>query len=74
MAQVLPAGSTITAIAQFDNTAGNPFNPNKPPKLVSERWEDGGNSMRASDEMFQFIITYIPYQKGDETLNLESKQ
>ncbi len=72
-AQVLPAGSTITAIAKFDNTNNNPFNPNKPPKQVSERWEDGGNSMRASDEMFQFIITYIPYQKGDEALNLESK-
>ncbi len=72
-AQVLPAGTKITATAKFDNTSLNPFNPNKPPKRVSERWEDGGNSMRASDEMFQFIITYIPYQKGDETLNLESK-
>ncbi len=73
-AQVLSAGTTITAWAEFDNTVQNHNNPNHPPKQVSERWEDGGNSMRASDEMFQFIITYIPYQKGDEQLTLESKK
>ena len=72
-AQVLPAGSNITAIAMFDNTKNNPNNPNNPPKQVSERWVDGGNSMRASDEMFQFILTYIPYQSGDESLILDSK-
>lgn len=71
-AQVLPAGSKIIAIAEFDNTEKNIHNPNRPPKQVSERWEDGGNSMRATDEMFQFIITYIPYQSGDESLILES--
>jgi hypothetical protein len=29
--------------------------------------------MRASDEMFQFILTYTPYQKGDENISLERK-
>lgn len=72
--QVLPAGSKIVAIAEFDNTVNNINNPNKPPKQVSERWEDGGNSMRASDEMFQFIITYISYRPGDENISLESKK
>jgi hypothetical protein len=29
--------------------------------------------MRAGDEMFQFILTYMDYQKGDEKISLESK-
>jgi len=63
----LPAGTTICAFGEFDNTTNNQLNPNHPPKLVSEK--DG--SMRTTDEMFQFIITYLPYQKGDENINLE---
>lgn len=69
----IPAGTEIVAIAEFDNTAKNPYNPNHPPKTVAERWDYGGASMRASDEMFQFIITYTPYQKGDENISLERK-
>jgi hypothetical protein len=51
----------------FDNTINNPLNPNHPPILVSER----EGSMRTSDEMFQFILTYLPYQLGDENIALE---
>ena len=69
----IPAGSEIVAVAEFDNTKGNPWNPNNPPKTVSERWDSGGASMRASDEMFQFIITYTLYKKGDEFVSLEKK-
>jgi hypothetical protein len=69
----IPAGSEIVAIAEFDNTSNNPWNPNRPPKQVSERWDSGGASMRASDEMFQFIITYTLYKKGDEFVSLEKK-
>lgn len=69
----IPAGSEIVAIAEFDNTTKNPYNPNNPPKTVAERWDYGGASMRASDEMFQFILTYTPYQKGDENISLEKK-
>lgn len=69
----IPAGSEIVAIAEFDNTIANPHNPNRPPKTVAERWDNAGASMRASDEMFQFILTYTPYQKGDENISLESK-
>ncbi len=68
----VPRGSTIFAIAEFDNTAGNPNNPNHPPQLVSERLEFGGSSMRATDEMFQFIITYLGYLPGDEQISLEN--
>jgi len=68
----IPRGSTIYAVAEFDNTVNNPNNPNNPPKQVAERLEYGGSSMRATDEMFQFIITYVGYQPGDEKLSLEN--
>lgn len=67
----IPKGSEIVCIATFDNTSNNPNNPNNPPKKVGERLEFGGASMRASDEMFQFIITYTPYNPGDEEIQLE---
>lgn len=70
----VPKGSEIVAIAEFDNTADNPDNPNKPPKTVGERLEFGGSSMRATDEMFQFIITYTAYKAGDEDFSLLRKQ
>jgi mono/diheme cytochrome c family protein len=64
----IPKGSTIAAIGVYDNTANNPNNPNSPPKEVI-----GTNgSMKATDEMFQFIMKYVPYQQGDENINLDS--
>lgn len=69
----IPRGSVIVAEAVFDNTSANPDNPNRPPKEVGERLEFGGASMRATDEMFQFIITYTAYKPGDENFSLESK-
>jgi hypothetical protein len=69
----LPAGSWIVAEAEFDNTVANLNNPNRPPKKVGERLEYGGASMRAGDEMFQFILTYMLYQKGDEAISLENE-
>jgi len=68
----LPAGTIVVAEAVFDNTAGNPNNPNQPPKQVGERMEYGGASMRAGDEMFQFILTYMDYQTGDEKISLDN--
>lgn len=70
----IPRGSIITVKAVFDNTSTNPLNPNKPPKEVGERWDYGGSSMRASDEMFQFIITYLGYLPGDENISLNPKK
>jgi hypothetical protein len=62
----VPKGSTITAIGIYDNTAENPNNPFSPPREVI-----GTNgSMRVTDEMFQLIVTYVPYQAGDENIAL----
>jgi hypothetical protein len=63
----IPAGSTIVVEGIFDNTIQNKNNPFHPPREVSER----AGSMRASDEMFQFIITLMDYQTGDENISLE---
>lgn len=66
----IPKGSTIVVEAGFDNTARNPNNPFSPPRHIGERLDRGGASMRSTDEMLQFIITYMPYQKGDENIDL----
>jgi hypothetical protein len=63
----IPKGATIHTVGVFDNTRENPNNPFSPPQLVSER----EGSMRTSDEMFQFIVTYLPYMSGDENISLE---
>ncbi len=63
----LTRGTTIVAEGIYDNTRNNPNNPFSPPQLVAER----EGSMRTTDEMFQFIITYLPYQQGDENISLE---
>ena len=65
----IPQGATIHTVGVYDNTRHNPNNPFSPPRLVAER--DG--SMRTSDEMFQFIVTYLPYKNGDENISLEKK-
>jgi hypothetical protein len=63
----IPAGATLIAEGLFDNTEKNPFNPFFPPQEVREP----ENSMKTTDEMFQFIFTYLPYQEGDEEISLE---
>ncbi|MFY0644703.1 MAG: hypothetical protein JXR19_09590 [Bacteroidia bacterium] len=67
----IPAGSTITIEASFDNTSNNPNNPNDPPEEVAERLDRGGEGMRTTDEMLQFIITWLPYEEGDEEISLD---
>ena len=62
----IPAGSTIVVEGVFDNTSSNPFNPHHPPREV----RDNNGSMRTTDEMFQFIVTYLPYEPGDESISL----
>ena len=65
----VPRGSKIVAEGVYDNTKANPFNPFSPPQLVRDR----NGSMKATDEMFQFIISYVPYRDGDEAISLERK-
>jgi hypothetical protein len=67
----IPKGSVIYLKASFDNTTENPINPYDPPQEIKERYEFGGAGMRTTDEMLQFIITWLPYQKGDENIRLE---
>jgi len=62
-------GTTIKVFGTFDNTNKNPNNPNTPPKIVTQG--DGIKSMKSTEEMFQFIFTYLPYQTGDEKINLK---
>ncbi|MFM7054483.1 MAG: hypothetical protein ACKOX7_07065, partial [Bacteroidota bacterium] len=63
----IPSGSTVVAEGVFDNTTSNPNNPFNPPKEIS-----GTNgSMRTTDEMFQLIMNFLPYEPGDEMLNLD---
>ena len=69
----IPKGSTIYVEAEFDNTDQNPNYPYNPPQQISERYEFGGAGMRTTDEMLQFIITWLPYQEGDEEISLEIK-
>ncbi|MBP6334567.1 MAG: hypothetical protein KA444_03770 [Bacteroidia bacterium] len=64
----IPAGSMIVVDGTFDNTESNPLNPHHPPQFVSER----EGSMRTTDEMFQFILTWMPYKQGDELISLEN--
>ena len=66
----LPRGTTVHAEAAFDNTGNNPNNPFKPPREVREQ----GASMRTTDEMFQCIITMMPYQLGDENVSLDRSE
>jgi hypothetical protein len=62
----IPKGSAIVAVAVYDNTTNNPNNPFSPPREVT-----GTNaSMRSTDEMFQLIMKYVPYQAGDENVAL----
>jgi len=55
------AGSTIHAVAKYDNTISNPQNPSNPPVFVS--WGEG-----TRDEMYYLPILSIPYQEGDENV------
>lgn len=63
----IPKGSVIHAEGVYDNTPDNPNNPYDPPKTVVE---PVNRDMKTTDEMFQFIITYLPYQNGDENISL----
>lgn len=57
------AGSTVYVTATYDNTTNNPLNPNNPPQWVY--WGDN-----TADEMFFTFFDYVPYQAGDENIQL----
>jgi len=67
---VIPAGSRIHVEGTFDNTEKNVNNPYFPPQVIIDRG-DRFDSMKTTNEMLQFIITFMPYQAGDENMSLE---
>lgn len=68
----ITGGSEIIVEATYDNTVDNHDNPFNPPRKITERKGfNGKGSMRTTDEMLQFIINYLPYQVGDENINLD---
>lgn len=63
----LTAGTVVKVEAMYDNTLNNMDNPYNPPRFITG--ENG--SMKTTDEMLQLIVTYLPYQEGDENLKLK---
>ena len=59
----LEKGTMIYTSAEFDNTERNFRQPNNPIKNVM--WGES-----AKDEMFLCYFAYVPYQKGDEDLDI----
>ncbi len=66
----LPKGTLIKVEALFDNTLNNMDNPFNPPQFITGK----NGSMKTTDEMLQLIITYLPYQKGDKLIKLDSNE
>lgn len=67
----LEKGTVIHVYGTFDNTAANPDNPFKPPRTITQG--NGVESMKTTEEMFQFIFTFMPYKEGDEKMDLKRK-
>jgi hypothetical protein len=65
----LEKGTSIHVYGTFDNTNQNPNNPFHPPQSITQG--NGVESMKTSEEMFQFIYTYTVYKEGDEKIDLE---
>ena len=57
----LPAGTTVVARWTFDNSSGNPRNPNRPPKAVTF-------GQRTSDEMAELWFQVVPRNQADRDL------
>lgn len=61
----VPRNSVLHYEATYDNTTANPLNPNSPPKLVT--WGE-----KTTDEMLLCYFYWLPYQAGDEAIELET--
>ncbi|MEN9282266.1 MAG: hypothetical protein RL594_1201 [Bacteroidota bacterium] len=62
----IPRGSILVYEASYDNTLNNLNNPNNPPKQVT--WGEA-----TTDEMLLCYFHWLPYQPGDETLDMETR-
>lgn len=63
--QHMPAGSTLIGEGVYDNTPGNPHNPNDPPIEI-------GPGFNTTDEMFLVYFHIMEYWEGDEFVNVDS--
>jgi|UPI000417B4CA hypothetical protein len=63
---ILKRGTVIHIDGTYDNTAENPANPFKPPKLVLSNGD-----MRSDQEMLTLLLVYVPYEEGDENKTWE---
>ncbi len=61
---ILPKGTILDVVAHYNNTAGNPRNPNSPPKVV--RWGEA-----TTDEM---CIGFIMLAKKDQDLTRDGEK
>lgn len=61
----LPAGSTIAMTITYDNTPGNPRNPNRPPIRV-------GYGQQTSDEMAELWFQVLPVRAADRERLVDS--
>lgn len=61
----ISTGSQIYGKGVYDNRASNVNNPNNPPIDISA-------GLNTSDEMFLIYYHYMPYQAGDENINVDS--
>lgn len=66
----LPKNTRIVVESLFDNTLNNMDNPFNPPQFIIGK----NGSMKTTNEMLQLIITYLPYQKGDENIKLDKHE
>lgn len=63
--QKTPLGSVIKGEGIYDNTSGNPNNPNSPPQTVTA-------GLNTTDEMFLIYFHYMLYLPGDENYDMDS--
>lgn len=61
----IPAGYVLRSSHVYDNTTNNPNNPNNPPQLVTA-------GQTTADEMLFDAFQWMPYQTGDETIDIGS--
>lgn len=60
-----PAGTLVKGTGTYDNTTGNPDNPNTPPITVYP-------GLNTTDEMFLVYMHYMYHLPGDENYDLEA--
>jgi hypothetical protein len=60
----IPKGTIVTIEGTYDNTEDNPSNPSSPPAIVY-------GAMRSKDEMLTLVMITLPYEEGDEKMELK---